>query len=103
MSREQRIREILSQHFDPLLLGIENESHQHAGPATESHFKVLIVSDRFQGLSRVERQRAIQDLLKFEFQQGLHALTQRALTPEEHQKGLSQGFVSPNCITKKIK
>lgn len=103
MNREDRIREVLRRHFEPLLLGVENESHQHAGPATESHFKVLIVSDKFQGLSRIDRQRLVQEALKSEFTQGLHALTQRVLTAEEYQAGLGKNFVSPNCISKKIK
>lgn len=103
MSRELRIREILAEKFDPLVLGIENESHQHAGPATESHFKILIVSEKFVGLSRIDRQRLVQDPLKPEFDLGLHALTQRALTPEEYQQGQGKDFVSPTCVTKKIR
>lgn len=101
MSRENRIRHILTENLKPSVLGIENESHQHAGPATETHYKVLVVADCFKGLSRIERQRKVQDLLNEEFSQGLHALTQRALTPEEYQAGAGDGFVSPACLGKR--
>lgn len=98
MSREQRIRSTIEESLQPVALGVENESHQHSGPATESHFKVLVVADIFAGKSRIERQRLINDLLKDEFTSGLHALTQRLLTPEEYAKGAGEGFVSPACM-----
>jgi BolA protein len=59
---------------------------------------MLIVSDQFEGLSRVERQRKIYSLLDNEFKNGLHALTIRALTPEEWQSLPTDSFVSPACL-----
>jgi BolA protein len=98
MSRLQRIPELL-QTLRPLHLQLENESDQHAGPpGRETHFKLLMVSDQFEGLSRLDRQRKVQDLLKMEFQSGLHALTQRLLTPAEWEKSkVDLDFVSPEC------
>jgi BolA protein len=66
----------------------------------ETHFKILVASSEFSGLSRVQRQRRIYDLLATELKTGLHALTLRALTPEEHTRGVGEGFVSPACASR---
>lgn len=98
MSRAQRIKDILSQALAPSVLEIEDESQGHSGHRTETHFKVLIVSEFFQGLSRLDRQRKLNDLLKSEFENGLHALTQRALSPQEFaDKKDALDFISPEC------
>lgn len=102
MNRALRIQENLKvlspEHFE-----LENESDQHAGPpGRETHFKLLFVSPVFQGLSRVERQRKIYDLLKTELSSGLHALTMRLLTPEEWARSQNPGsgeFQSPACAS----
>lgn len=98
-SREQRLKEILSQLLRPLYLEVENESHNHSVPEnSETHFKILVVSADFEGLSRIDRQRRVNELLKAELQSGLHALTQRLLSPSEWEKQkTSLDFVSPNC------
>ena len=76
---------------------ITDESHMHAGrQGQESHFKILIVATEFDGQTRVMRQRSINQLLKEEFDQGLHALTMRLLTPDEFAKQANP-FQSPNC------
>ena len=102
MTRFQRIPELL-EVLNPVHLQLENESDQHAGPpGRESHFKLLLVSAIFDGLSRIDRQRKVNDLLKQEFQLGLHALTQRLLTPSEWEKSKADlNFVSPDCGHKK--
>lgn len=98
--REHRIREILNQSLAPIELGVENESHMHSVPPnSETHFKVLVVSEVFEGKSRIDRQRMVNELLKEELQSGLHALTQKTLTPTEWgaQKD-TLNFVSPECL-----
>jgi stress-induced morphogen len=98
MNRQVRIFELL-QVFRPLHLEIDNESDHHAGPpGRETHFKLLLVSPLFEGLNRVERQRKVHDILRNEFQAGLHALTQRLLTPAEWEKTKADlVFSSPDC------
>jgi stress-induced morphogen len=81
----------------PVHLELVNESNSHSVPAnSETHFKVLVVSDKFLGLSRVARGRMVHDVLKGELSGGVHALAQRLLTVEEFK---SQGgkFESPPC------
>lgn len=72
----------------PALLEVKDESHLHAGhagarPGGESHFRLLIVSASFEGLPRVARQRAVNDILRDELRDRVHALAMRTLTPDE--------------------
>ena len=70
--REQQLRRRLEARFAPTLLTIEDESHLHAGHAGaaegHSHFRVVIVSEAFRGVSAVARHRlvyaAVDDLLE---------------------------------------
>lgn len=82
MNRQERIRETLAQALQPSALSVVNESLKHKGHAGddgtgETHFRVEAVSDRFTGLSRVECQRMVHNLLENEFESGLHALSLR--------------------------
>ncbi|PZT97102.1 MAG: BolA family transcriptional regulator [Brevundimonas sp.] len=87
------IREKLTEGLAPRRLEIEDDSWRHAGhhhdggmdatPGGESHFNLVIVSDAFQGLSRLARQRAVNALLKAELAGPIHALSIKALTPQE--------------------
>lgn len=84
----ETIRQKLAKAFQPARLTIEDESAQHAGhagarPEGESHFRVEIVSERFTGLSRVERQRLVYDALADDLKSDVHALALRTLTPAE--------------------
>jgi BolA protein len=92
MSVEQSIREKLLEAFAPTRLSVENESSKHAhhaamagraGAGGETHFRVIIVSSRFEGQSLVERHRQINSVLKDELAGPVHALAIRALTPDE--------------------
>lgn len=100
MSRDESIKKKIMEAFHPVQFKLENESQMHSGPRTESHYKVFLVSEAFEGLSRIDRQRLVNDCLKQEFEEGLHALTMRLKTPEEDQKkGLAE-FASPDCSSK---
>jgi BolA protein len=82
----------LRRAFAPLELDILDESARHAGhagarPEGESHFRVRIVSDCFEGLSRVERQRRVHAALAHELATQIHALSLTAITPAEAYKG----------------
>ena len=88
MSREIRIRNILSQAFSPLELEVVDDSARHAGhagaaPEGETHFNVRIIADAFANLNRVERQRAVNKALAAEFDTGLHALAIKAGGPAD--------------------
>lgn len=88
MSVEAEIRERLMIALEPTRLDIENESELHAGhrssPGTgESHFRVLIVSPKFTGQSRVGRHRLVNDALAGIVGTRVHALALHAYAPGE--------------------
>ncbi len=84
MNRQERLTNVLTNEFQPVFLRIENESHQHSVPQnSETHFQLILVSRKFEGLSKVQRSRHVHQILHHELQTGLHALTQRLMTPEE--------------------
>lgn len=94
---ESRIVEKIKTAFQPQQMSLENESHRHQfsrGP--EGHFKLLVVSPLFAGLRTLERHQKIFTLLKDEMNAGVHALSIRALTPEEGEK-MGLQFESPAC------
>ncbi|MGB9141822.1 MAG: BolA family protein [Aestuariivirga sp.] len=69
-------------------LDVINESHMHAGhrssPGTgESHFRVLVVSDKFAGKSRIDRHRMVNDILKGDVGGAIHALALSTFAPGE--------------------
>jgi len=82
------LRTKLEAAFSPSSLVIEDESARHAGHVGaraegETHFNVRIVSEKFSGLSRVERQRKVYAVLAAELADRVHALSLSALTPDE--------------------
>ncbi len=79
---EQKVRTELH----PALLQLENESHQHAGPRTDSHFKLVVVADAFRGLSKVKRHQRLYQVLQQELQGPVHALALHLYTPEEWEQ-----------------
>jgi len=88
MTMAQTIEAKLTVAFAPERLDVVDESRLHAGhagarPGGETHFRVELVSDRFAGLSRVDRQRLVYDALAAELADRVHALALKTLTPEE--------------------
>ena len=86
--RAERMRALLSHALAPVLLEVRDDSSLHAGhagaaPGGETHYSVLVVSDRFQGQNRVARHRLVNAALQAEFSGGLHALALTLRTPEE--------------------
>lgn len=89
MSMINSLEKKLQSKFNPVKLEIVNESHLHAGHqpgfdgSGESHIRIKMVSDQFEGVSRVERHRKINALLMDEIERGLHAIVIEAHTPSE--------------------
>lgn len=97
MSIQSTIEAKLTAAFAPERLSVINESHLHAGHhhaesghhatfdgAGETHFRVRIVSQAFAGMSRIERHRAVNDVLADELAPGkVHALAVEPAAPGE--------------------
>ena len=56
---ELAIEQKVSSAFQPAHLEVLNESHMHAGPRIDSHFKLVAVSAAFEGLNKVKRHQLV--------------------------------------------
>ena len=88
MATRDLITQKLTEAFAPARLEVIDESHQHVGhaghrPGGQTHYRVYIVSDAFQGKSRLERHRMINETLSSELKGGVHALAIHANAPGE--------------------
>ncbi len=89
-SVQRAIEQKLTDTLKPLLLKVTNESHMHRGHAgvqdtdsTETHFSIVVVSEAFTDMSRLDRQRLVNKLLKDQFDNGLHAATMMCKAPND--------------------
>ena len=91
-SVRERMEAKLSAAFAPEFLKVIDESHEHAGHAGhaggaghggETHFRVRIVSSQFAGANRIDRHRAVNNLLADEIAGGVHALALDIKAPGE--------------------
>ena len=92
MSVAETIRDKLTAAFAPIALVVHDDSANHAGHSGatrddgshgETHFTVRIVSEKFTGMSRVERQRQVYAALAGEMSGPVHALSLTVLSPAE--------------------
>jgi BolA protein len=85
--RRQRIEARLREALAATHVEVEDESHLHAGHAGardgRGHFRAVVVSDRFEGLSRVAAQRLVFGALASEMKSDIHALAMRTYTPAQ--------------------
>jgi stress-induced morphogen len=81
----------------PEFVLLENESHKHNRGDPESHFKVLVVAEIFEGKSVLERHRLVNAAVMKGGPLPCHALTIKALTPAQCP-AQATNFVSPNCL-----
>ena len=96
---EARITDKLTQAFSPELLQVDNESHMHSVPAgSESHFKVVIVTDQFEGRRLVQRHQSIYALLADELKGSVHALALHTCTVFEWTEKQGVATDSPPCL-----
>lgn len=81
------------EHFE-----LDNESHMHnVADGAESHFRLVVVSDDFDGLPLVRRHQCVYALLSDELAGGVHALAMHTFTPQEWQARGGAAQVSPAC------
>ncbi len=84
MNLREHIERKLRQALAPAHLEVHDESHMHAVPAgAQSHFKVVVVSEAFQGLPLIQQHRRINELLAEELAGPIHALALHTYTPEQ--------------------
>jgi BolA protein len=85
--RVERIRALLNAALAPTQLDVGDDSHLHAGHAGAAsgggHYRVKIVSERFEGLRLVMRHRLVYDAVQGMMHTDIHALAITALAPSE--------------------
>ena len=97
MSIQELIEEKLRDAIEPILLRVENESHQHnVPPDSETHFKVSLVSRHFEGRRPVQRHQLVYKVLAEELAGPVHALALHTYTEEEWAKAETAPD-SPEC------
>ena len=96
---QREIEQQLAQQFAPLFLEVANESHMHSVPAnSETHFRVVLVSDRFEGQRSVGRHQQVYAALASQLEGPVHALALHTYTAGEWQARQQAAPVSPDCL-----
>ena len=87
MNRVEQIQQLLTLGLSPESLHIEDESALHAGHTGAAsgggHYRIRMISERFDGLGKVGRHRLVYDCLRELMQKEIHALAMTLLTPAE--------------------
>lgn len=96
---QQRIETKLKAALAPSHLEVINESHMHNVPkGSETHFKLVIVSSRFEGMSAVKRHQLVYAVLSDEVKPGgVHALAITSRSPSEWA-ARPEPNLSPACL-----
>ena len=98
MSMQAEIEARLSAELNPSYMRVINESNNHnVPPGSESHFKLVLVSDRFNGKNLLARHRLINSILAGELQNGIHALAMHTYTESEWSDMQGDAPASPPC------
>ena len=98
MSIAQQIQNHLNEQLNPSFLEVLNESDQHSVPVnSETHFRVVVVSEQFTGLRRVPRHQRVYKALAEELAGPVHALALHTYTAAEWDERQSAP-ASPECM-----
>ena len=96
---EQIVTNKLAGQFKAEVLQVTNESFMHSVPAgSETHFKVVLVTDQFAGKRQVQRHQAIYAVLAEELAGPIHALALHTFSADEWAQSQGQAPDSPQCL-----
>ena len=99
MNVQQQIESQLAAAFAPRFLEVANESHQHnVPPNSETHFRVVLVSDAFEGKRKVARHQAVYASVSEQLAGPVHALALHTYTPDEWHDRSQLAPDSPECL-----
>lgn len=86
-NRIKMIKKVLEETFSPVEIKVLDESHKHAGHvgarSGKGHFELTIISEQFEGLPMIQRQRLVYRALADLMDTDIHALSMSTLTPSE--------------------
>jgi len=99
MSMQEIVEQKLTAALSPIHLEVIDESSMHnVPPGAQSHFKVVIVSEKFEGISLINQHQLVNKALQEELKQHIHALSIVTKTPpqwEQREESIPQ---SPPCL-----
>jgi len=99
MSVQETIERKLAEGLDAVHLEVINESGQHnVPPGSESHFKVVVVSEDFEGKNLVAQHRLVYQLLGSELESQVHALALHTYTEQGWRESHGTTPMSPPCL-----
>ncbi|CDH06922.1 transcriptional activator of morphogenic pathway (BolA family), important in general stress response [Xenorhabdus bovienii str. oregonense] len=94
----QEIEIKLQAAFKPSHLEVIDESYRHNVPAgSESHFKIIVISNEFVDQRVLNRHRAVYSVLSKELEEGVHALALHTYTEKEWAELGDTVLASPAC------
>jgi len=97
MSLAETLETALEQEFQPKHLEVVNESHMHnVAPGSESHFKVVLVCEAFEGKPLIARHRSVNSVVDMA-KHGIHALALHTYAPSEWKQD-DEAVQSPDCL-----
>ena len=90
MKRKLKIEKIISESYEPYFYSVIDVSEQHRGHQNfkeniESHFEIIVVSDKFIDIKRIDRHRMVNHSLKNEFCSDLHSAIIKTYTIKEYK------------------
>ena len=90
LKRKNNIENLILKNYKPEFFSVLDVSEQHRGHQNfkedvESHFEIIIVSEKFKNLNRIERHRMVNKTLKKEFLSDLHSVIIKTYTSEEYK------------------
>lgn len=100
-SIKEKLIDTLNSHFNPEHIEIQNESHMHRVPLhSETHFKVIMVSNLFNNQNKVKRHQLVYALTSKWMNNPIHALSLHLFTPLEWTEFSAKNLDSPLCKSK---
>ena len=98
MTAQQTIEQKIQTALLPSRLDVINESHLHnVPPGSESHFKLVVVSQAFESLSLIQRHQKVNGILEKELKEDIHALSMETHTDLEWEQRAGRTMTSPQC------
>jgi BolA protein len=95
---QKEIEKRVSEFFNPTHFEVLNESGKHNVPAgSESHFRVIVVSEKFEGQMLLKRHQMVNELLADLLKDKIHALALVTKTPTQWSEN-NDGGKSPPCL-----
>ena len=96
---EKIVCDKLASQFGVQLLQVTNESYMHSVPVgSETHFKVVLVTEEFAGKRQVQRHQAIYRVLAEELAGPIHALALHTFSSDEWADSQERAPDSPKCL-----